>query len=676
MKKNQQHSILGLGLLLCFLCVIATFIPCSCHVQVDDGHGDNNIDDETVVVEIDQINEDKDADQDQDNTCGNGGGGGGGEDQTCSAHSNNDIHSDKQQELQQQQQQRQQYVFPGCRFYLAPTTVPMSNADIGGGDLGLFTTRSLKRGQPISFPDIIIQMIDYPTRSNDNDNDNDSYVGNLIEQYSWDAQKFGGQNEGRTVASILPGIGSLAKPKPTFQTANTIPYRPDVDEANVPRTTKAGAGSFTHYHNLTFFASRAVDAGGEIFIHVDYLNDPWYQNRTVLLDEQADGNDNNKGTAASNHVRNVDWLNKNGICLDNIKPGKSKIKGAGRGAFATRFIPKGSVIAPIPFIVIPNRNALLMLKRGGNSKKKTTKKQQKQQQQQLLLNYCFGHKNSSVLFFPTSPVANLINHAPTSTSIESSDANDNTGPTANAKIQWSSSSQFNSKEWPKILSIDELKKGHPPSGLLMMEYVATRDIQPKEEVLFNYGQDWIDAWTEHVESWEALPDAKAYTPSYIMEDVAGLLRSEKEQLEHPYAPNLQISCFYQYSVYHDKRNEGILSSSSSSKNTKASGEVTTVKWQMDRRTFEFKNLRPCSVMHREKLPNRQFYYTVMIKNRPGLPENEVIPKEEMHVVNGVPRGAIRFTDKLYTTDQHLPNAFRHEIGIPDEIFPDQWKDRI
>jgi hypothetical protein len=29
---------------------------------------------------------------------------------------------------------------------------------------------------------------------------------------------------------------------------------------------------------------------------------------------------------------------------------------------------------------------------------------------------------------------------------------------------------------------------------------------------------------------------------------------------------------------------------------------------------------------------------------------------------------------MYTTDQHLENAFRHEIGIPDAIFPDQWKD--
>jgi hypothetical protein len=39
----------------------------------------------------------------------------------------------------------------------------------------------------------------------------------------------------------------------------------------------------------------------------------------------------------------------------------------------------------------------------------------------------------------------------------------------------------------------------------------------------------------------------------------------------------------------------------------------------------------------------------------------------------VPRSAIVFYDKPGRTDIHLPNAFRHVIGIPDDIFPNQWK---
>ena len=104
------------------------------------------------------------------------------------------------------------------------------------------------------------------------------------------------------------------------------------------------------------------------------------------------------------------------------------------------------------------------------------------------------------------------------------------------------------------------------------------------------------------------------------------------------------------------------------------GGTTTVKWQMDRKTFEYDNLRPCNILQREKLPNGHFVYTVLIHNRPGLAPHERIPttttsdrskKTQMHVVTGVPRAAIRFTDRAYSTDQHLENAFRHEIGLPE-----------
>jgi hypothetical protein len=48
-------------------------------------------------------------------------------------------------------------------------------------------------------------------------------------------------------------------------------------------------------------------------------------------------------------------------------------------------------------------------------------------------------------------------------------------------------------------------------------------------------------------------------------------------------------------------------------------------------------------------------------------------EEEIHHRNGVPRDAIRFWDLPYTSDLHLGNAFRHEIGIPDSILPQAWR---
>lgn len=53
-----------------------------------------------------------------------------------------------------------------------------------------------------------------------------------------------------------------------------------------------------------------------------------------------------------NRVRSNDWLEENGRCLDNIRPGDSTIPQAGKGAFATRNIKKGEVIAPMPVVQI------------------------------------------------------------------------------------------------------------------------------------------------------------------------------------------------------------------------------------------------------------------------------------------------------------------------------------
>ena len=41
----------------------------------------------------------------------------------------------------------------------------------------------------------------------------------------------------------------------------------------------------------------------------------------------------------------------------------------------------------------------------------------------------------------------------------------------------------------------------------------------------------------------------------------------------------------------------------------------------------------------------------------------------------VPRHAFQYRDRPYTTDMFLRNAFRHDIRIPDHLFPEVWKNR-
>ena len=40
----------------------------------------------------------------------------------------------------------------------------------------------------------------------------------------------------------------------------------------------------------------------------------------------------------------------------------------------------------------------------------------------------------------------------------------------------------------------------------------------------------------------------------------------------------------------------------------------------------------------------------------------------------ISRDLISFAMKPYSSDQHLPGAFRHHIGVHDDLWPEQWKD--
>jgi hypothetical protein len=43
------------------------------------------------------------------------------------------------------------------------------------------------------------------------------------------------------------------------------------------------------------------------------------------------------------------------------------------------------------------------------------------------------------------------------------------------------------------------------------------------------------------------------------------------------------------------------------------------------------------------------------------------------IVENVPEEGIFLYEKAFAADWHLPNSFRHEIMIPDDILPDIWK---
>jgi hypothetical protein len=53
--------------------------------------------------------------------------------------------------------------------------------------------------------------------------------------------------------------------------------------------------------------------------------------------------------------------------------------------------------------------------------------------------------------------------------------------------------------------------------------------------------------------------------------------------------------------------------------------------------------------------------------------DDTLPLKEQSIYVKVPRRAIRWAEKPYMDDEHLPNAFRHPIEFPAELVPKQWK---
>lgn len=46
---------------------------------------------------------------------------------------------------------------------------------------------------------------------------------------------------------------------------------------------------------------------------------------------------------------------------------------------------------------------------------------------------------------------------------------------------------------------------------------------------------------------------------------------------------------------------------------------------------------------------------------------------ERHEITNAPRKALSFANRDYTSDVFLKKAFRHEMILPDEVFPEAWK---
>ncbi|KAG7356187.1 SET methyltransferase domain containing protein [Nitzschia inconspicua] len=324
-------------------------------------------------------------------------------------------------------------------------------------------------------------------------------------------------------------------------------------------------------------------------------------------------------------IKSQEWMEEHGQCMDNIHDGVSNIPHAGRGAFASKFIPEGGLVSPAPLIHIPDRKILRVYEDHDHP--------ETPHHHQLLLNYCFGHAESTLLLCPYGLLNFLINH-------------DAKNP--NTKIQWSKKHRH-----PEWFNQPISEWGHSYHNGLSFDFVALRDINPGEEITIDYGEEWEAAWQEHVKQFDN-PRPK-YIPAFELNKMDDLIIPTCFEVDYQFE-NVLMFCrqhFFPTAFEVKPYRFGF-------EEEEDYGEYYLCRAFSRNETSRTYTVE---VIERENCANKG-NYEVVVKTYKDTPKL---------ILFDIPRDAFFFRDIPYTRDHHQFWSFRHDMRIPNDMFPDIWK---
>ncbi|KAL3908147.1 MAG: hypothetical protein SGILL_008595, partial [Bacillariaceae sp.] len=368
--------------------------------------------------------------------------------------------------------------------------------------------------------------------------------------------------------------------------------------------------------------------------------------------------------------RTTEWIEQNGICLENLVPKKSTLPDAGRGGFAQYPIQKDEIIVPMPTLHMTNKDIMKLYDQEDNVLEDPNSHEIGKN---MFLNYCFGRAESSMVLCPLTS-AILVNHCST---------RQDTSCIPNAKVRWSTGWDAASHPW-RNKTVTELAGQN--ARVLSLEMVATKPIAPGEEVFIDYGKEWEDAWNSHAKQWKSpqLPtdfisakEANLRTGEPIPEKLISY--DLKATVDDPY---LFAGCYYRPGKIDQNGTRYQVPNTDWKNLTKAEimdRYATDGSRYMNIRTYKKHPMRsywPCSILYPDKDDGK---YIVRIHQTPfaGKYVSETIwfQNDLPRILHDYPRESIHFFVEPEAADLNLPNAFRHHIGLPDGIFPSRWSNQ-
>ena len=169
-----------------------------------------------------------------------------------------------------------------------------------------------------------------------------------------------------------------------------------------------------------------------------------------------------------------------------------------------------------------------------------------------------------------------------------------------------------------------------------------KDIEPGEEVYIDYGDEWQSAFDKHVQTWKPPRRAEKYRPAEeLNKDANHIVRilHEEQYLD------VNVFCHRWFRHVQGHRLD----------------DVQDASIQADY----------CRAASRHKGANGETLYTAEVYS--FVTSTDECYEQLIGVLFDLPREAFMFVDLLYSRDIHQPWAFRHAMGIPDEIMPEIWK---